>query len=713
MVVRAVNRLFIILLFTICYATVHLCAQNGNTEHMGYGVWGHAVLALHTADFDSLPGIPQARTRFTSGTGFGVAAGVQLHIPLAPLWSVSLRTGATVYTGHFSEVQQESVVGIPQPFATIRHTVDASFAMLTAAPLLSYTAWKNLHLMAGPEIGLLLSGTAIQRETIEDPPGATWVESGTASKELFNGSLGNPTRFQLAVALGAGYNIPLTSSQSLVLVPEITASLPLGTLYGTESWSSASYKAGMSLLFTPQPTPLPIVRDTLYLRDTTARIVAALDTENIALDSAQIFTEHLRSLNNVLYRTTIREHYVRNIPELKPLLSATIKASFVLENGEEAQAAKVTMEEFIVNKYVPLLPYVFFDKGQAYLPPRYKRIAPEQAETFDIHQQHHIEALDAYYQVLDILGQRMRAHPNAALFITGCTALEDDAPTLAAQRALSVAQYLSENWHIPASRLHTAARGIPEKPSNMAQPEGVEENRRVEFSSTEPQLFAPVVLTDTIRTVDPPTVRFHRRLFTEAGIRHWSIIIMQRSNTLKIIQGKGTPPAIVDWSIGSDDIRPAASQPLEYVFAVVDSTGQSFTTPPSSILFEQLTIQKKQVERRADKIIDRFSLLLFNYNEAQLSPYHATTMQFIQSKLAASSTVKIVGTTDRLGEEQYNKQLSEMRARETARALSLSNATITGLGEDSTTYSNDLPEGRFYSRTVRIFIETPVEAKKN
>lgn len=712
--VRAVNRLLIILLFTVCYSSVQLRAQQEHAERIGYGVWGNGVLSLHAADFDSLPGIPQARTRFTSGTGFGFTAGVQLHLPLAPRWATSLRAGITTYTGYFSALQQEQITveTVPQ-LATIRHTVDASFTLLTAMPLFSYTIWDNLHLVAGPELGFLLSGTAIQRETIESPSGATWVESGTASKELFNGSLSNPTRFQLALAIGASYNIPLSSSRSVLLVPEVMASVPLTTLYATEAWSASTYKVGTSILFIPQPTPLPIVRDTLYLRDTTARIVAAIDAENIALDSSQVFTEQLRSPTTILYRTTIREYYARNIPELKPLLSAIIGASFVLENGEEAQAAKVTMEEFIVNKYVPLLPYVFFERGQAQLARRYRQISPDQAETFDIHQQHNLQALDAYYQILDILGQRMRAYPNAPLSITGCTALEDGISALAYQRASAVAQYLSEHWHIPMSRLHITARGIPDKPSNMAQPEGVEENRRVEFSSTEPQLFAPVVLTDTIRTVDPPTVRFRLRLFSEAGIRHWSIVIMQRSNVLKTIQGKGAPPAIVDWSIGSDDIRPAASQPLEYVFSVVDSTGQSFTTPQSSILFEQLTIQKKQVERRADKIIDRFSLLLFNYNEAQLSPYHATTMQFIQSKLTAKSTVKITGTTDRLGDEQYNKQLSEARARETAQALALSNATITGLGEDSTTYNNDLPEGRFYSRTVRIFIETPVEVRKN
>lgn len=710
----AVNRLFFALLFTICFTATALYAQHSHTERVGYGIWGHAALALHAADFDSLPGIPQARTGFTSGTGAGITTGVQVRLPLSSQWATSFRAGIATYTGSFSELQREqSTVGNPPQMITIRHTVDASFALLTATPMLHYSFPNNVYLMAGPDIGVLLSGTAIQRETIEDPPGATWVESGTPSKELFNGSLHNPTQWQVGAALGIGYAIPLASSRSWVLAPEITASLPLTTLYSAEAWSATTYKLGISLLFTPQVPPLPVVRDTVYIRDTTARIVAGISEEHIVLDSAKVSTERGSIAGNELYHTTIREYYGHNVPELKPLLSATIAASFVLDNGQEAQAAKVTMEEFIVNKYIPILPYIFFDKEQAQLAQRYRQLQPEETAAFDIRTQSNGQPLDAYYHVLNILGQRLQTYPDAPLFITACAAMEGDASNVAAQRAAAVVRYFTERWNIAPSRLRISSRGLPEKYSNMVQPEGVEENRRVELSSTEPQLFAPVVLTDTLRTVDPPTVRFRIRPFSEAGIHHWSIMIMQQKNVLKMLQGKGSIPAIVDWSIGSDDIRPAASQPLEYVLAMVDSTDQSYLTPKSSILFEQLTIQKKQVERRADKIIDRFSLLLFNYNEAQLLPYHTSTMQFIQSKLAPSSTVKITGTTDRLGDEQYNKQLSETRARETARALALPNAVVTGLGEDSITYNNDLPEGRFYSRTVRIAIETPVEAKRN
>jgi len=110
-------------------------------------------------------------------------------------------------------------------------------------------------------------------------------------------------------------------------------------------------------------------------------------------------------------------------------------------------------------------------------------------------------------------------------------------------------------------------------------------------------------------------------------------------------------------------------------------------------------------------LIDRFSLLLFDYDAALLSQRHASTLNFIRTRLKPSSTVRIVGTTDRVGDAAYNLQLSERRARETAQALMAETAMVSGIGEDTTTYPNDLPEGRLYSRTVRISIETPLDTR--
>ena len=71
--------------------------------------------------------------------------------------------------------------------------------------------------------------------------------------------------------------------------------------------------------------------------------------------------------------------------------------------------------------------------------------------------------------------------------------------------------------------------------------------------------------------------------------------------------------------------------------------------------------------------------------------------------------MEIVGYTDRLGEEQHNQELSAQRALSTARALGVPTSSASGAGESQLLFDNNLPEGRFYSRTVNVTIKTPVE----
>lgn len=707
--VRAVKSFVLSLCIVLALCSIRPLgapAQNDADGRTGYGGAVYILRSLHTADFDSLPGIPQARERFTSGSGTSIGFGGIVRLPFMSRLALSLRAGFTGFRGEFSATQQEpGAPGGAPVILTIRHTVAASFGQMSLLPMLEFSPVNRLRLTAGPEAGFLLYNTVTQQEEIIDPPGATWVETGTPVQTLFDGTLDEAQGFQAAAVLGAGYTIPL--SGTLSVTPELHVSFPLTRLYPAGGWQARTYRAGLSLLFTPPPPALPVLYDTVRTRDTVVRIVAGLDQEQILPDSSVSVTEGIQKQEALLMRTTIHETYVRQLPELKPLLSASIMASFVLDDGRETRAAKVTMEEFIVNKYIPLLPYLFFGEGSAVLPERYSRLSAADARQFDIKNRNKLSTLETYHHLLNIIGQRLRS-TDASLHITGYTAGEKDGLALAGQRAETVAEYLSSVWNIPSSRLIVSARQLPDHPSSMASPEGTEENRRVELRSPDVSLFAPVILTDTVRTVDPPTVRFRRRLFSETGIRHWSILITQADHPLKEIRGDGPVPPLVDWQISMDDIRPAAAIPLEYRLTVTDSSGQSFLTPPNSILFEQLTISKKKLERRADKVIDRFSLLLFDYDASALSARHETTLGFIRRRLQPQSTIRITGTTDRLGEEEYNRLLSQRRARETADALGAASALVTGAGEDTVTYSNDVPEGRFYSRTVRIIIETPV-----
>jgi outer membrane protein OmpA-like peptidoglycan-associated protein len=83
--------------------------------------------------------------------------------------------------------------------------------------------------------------------------------------------------------------------------------------------------------------------------------------------------------------------------------------------------------------------------------------------------------------------------------------------------------------------------------------------------------------------------------------------------------------------------------------------------------------------------------------------------------IADGSTVMIHGHTDVVGTEEYNQKLSDNRAQQTknvlGNALTASGKgnvkfETSGFGEDTShsPFENNLPEDRFYNRTVIIDI---------
>lgn len=252
------------------------------------------------------------------------------------------------------------------------------------------------------------------------------------------------------------------------------------------------------------------------------------------------------------------------------------------------------------------------------------------------------------------------------------------------------------------------ARNLPEKPSNATQPEGQAENRRVEIVADPETLLDPVFTSDTIRSTNPPGIRFRQNVEAEAGISRWKLTVMQEGETLKEFSGTGNVPATIDWSLQQQSDIPRGTAPIEYYIEVADAAGQTRTTPVTRMPIDQVTIQKKRRERIADKEIDRYSLILFDFGKTTIDAGNRRIIDFIQGRITQGANVMVTGHSDRVGDEDVNLRLSTERAKVAARELKVPAANVKGMGESVILYDNDLPEGRLYSRVVNVVVETPV-----
>ncbi len=640
-----------------------------------YGIAGHAGLNFHSADFRALPGFPNCCQQFESGSGFGWDLGLLYEFPFSAQWWLGLRggyssQGATLRASEPTTVilfnrdpRTDSLVASPVS-GEFEHSIAASIGTIGLEPMIGFRPIERLSIYAGGRIGFLMQRAFDQKEEIVQPEDRGTFENGQRVRNVFSGDIPEASTIEGALVFGAGMEFPLNREGTVLLAPEVFATIGLTNLQSDSAWRANSLRLGAALKFAPKPVaeqpppPPPPVQP----------------------------------------------------PAQPPLLVANVSAVGVEHDGSEREAFRLSVEEFIATSMRPLLPYIFFEPNSAEIPSRYRMISAGDAAAFQMENLHDVQTLPTYYQILNIIGKRMRDNPGTTIRLVGTnadTAAEKGNLELSRARAESVHKYLRDVWGIEANRMKVESRNLPEKPSNRAELDGEQENRRVEILASDWRIIEPIVTNDTVRTANPPVIRFRPDVNSAAGVTGWRLAATQEGRLLKEFAGTGAVPHDLSWNVDDDrDAMPRIPTPIEYSLQVTDAAGQTVRTPAGSLPVEQVTIQRKREERLADKQIDRYSLILFDFDRSDLNEANLRIARWVKDRVRPEATVTVVGSTDRTGDAAYNLRLSEDRARNVARTLGVG-GTVKGIGE-SDLYDNDLPEGRFYCRTVSIVAETPV-----
>ncbi|MFN5877003.1 MAG: OmpA family protein, partial [Ignavibacteria bacterium] len=192
------------------------------------------------------------------------------------------------------------------------------------------------------------------------------------------------------------------------------------------------------------------------------------------------------------------------------------------------------------------------------------------------------------------------------------------------------------------------------------------------------------------------------------GLKSWTIFVSQNEQIVKALHGQGAPPNAVDWRIAETArFIPRGIRNLEYMLVVQDSSGKVIPSEAQSLAVSEVLLSDKAKMGGTDKNIDRYSLILFGFDRADISADNQALIDQVKQNITSRSMVKVVGYSDKVGEATYNQSLSERRAKAVASALSAERTSTLGVGESLPLYDNQTPEGRFYSRTVEIIVETP------
>jgi hypothetical protein len=154
-----------------------------------------------------------------------------------------------------------------------------------------------------------------------------------------------------------------------------------------------------------------------------------------------------------------------------------------------------------VREVFPLRNYVFFSIGSTEIPNRYVMLKKEDVKSFREDQLEMVTPIDqsgrskrqmnVYYNVINILGDRMIKNPSTTITLVGSS---EKGPKEGKEMAESVKFYLVNTFEISASRIKTKGQFKPNIPSE--QPGGTREldllregDRRVSIESSSPVLL--------------------------------------------------------------------------------------------------------------------------------------------------------------------------------------------------------------------------------
>ncbi len=707
-------------------ATSELRTSNGGYVNLN--------LNLHSADFPELPGIPNCCERFQSGFGTGFSLGLLYEFPIAKSLLIGFRAGYSVLDAELTEIEKTKVIRNGRASdGEFEHSIDAQLSNIGIESMLGWRVANRLTLYGGFRMGVVRAPTYSQAEQIIKPAsGATFLDSNGVDTEKrtrneFSGDLPDPSGMYVAVLAGVGYELPLNKSNTLRLAPELFYSLGLTNVVNSLDWQANSLKLGLAIKYSPLPVP-PISEEHRTIRIIDTIIIDTIIIDTIIIESDFIAEKTYRQGAPITSITSSEIGNTRIITEnvsitdtifikKKNEFTAEIELYGVDSTGKEIKNPVFRIEEFISSRQQPLLNYIFFEENSSVIPGRYIKLNKSDTADFNIGRLYYNRTLPTYYNALNIIGKRMRNHPRARLTLIGCNdgqATERNNKVLSKNRAESIRNYLSSVWGIGGRRMKVIAANLPQKASvPEEEPDKSAENRRVEISSNVYEILAPVFASDTFRVATPAIARF--RIYANSG----AVVKMAVINASQVSQGISNNfdttitvdfPEFVDWNLSQNQLlTPRFDESISYSFTVLDSSGREKITEKRSLPIDLISIRKKRQEKIEDKIIDRYSMILFDFDKSDIAGINNKIIDFIKSRINADSEISISGYTDRTGDDEHNRILSLRRAQVTAAAINRTDAGVRGVGSSRLLYDNDLPEGRFYCRTVDIVVETKVE----
>ncbi|OGU15773.1 MAG: hypothetical protein A2X61_02480 [Ignavibacteria bacterium GWB2_35_12] len=634
-----------------------------------FGLFGNYNYYLHSADFHQLPDVVNCCPTFTEGEGNGFSFGMLYEYIYSNSISAIGRLKYSNISGILTDNETKSALVNNTPTnAQVEHYLSTKISIIGIESLVKIKLIDELSFLGGFDFNIIVNSDYIQYEKLLQPATGNFDNNKRIRFET-SGKIKDISILNSSFIGGLCYDISFDEKNTFIISPEISLAYNFTPTIPNLIWNIHSAKVGLSIKYTPIPKEVKII------------------------------PEPIKPPGPRMPEPPIEEKKV----------DFTIKS--VIDN-KETDKSEIDIEEFLSTRMNPLLNYVFYDSASPEIPERYKLINKEETLNYSIDTLKDKSELETYYELLNIIGKRLQDNPDAIITLIGCNSndgIEQNNIELSKNRAKKIGDYFTKIWNIKNDRIKIEARNIPVFFSNPSVAEGSAENRRVEIYSDNQAILTPIEINDTINEINQSEIRY----LPESNINKFldgKIEIEVNGKKIKEFIFSDRIPEQIAWDLKNDaniDLLKYANQ-LECKMFIRDLDMKTYTSE-KVIKINKIRIIDKRTSKLSDKQINLFSLILYDFDSYSLNDKNMEILNQIKNTLGKNSSITIEGYTDRLGEDEYNMLLSVRRAKAASDALQFENSKYAGYGETKLLFDNEYPEGRFYSRTVKVRVETPIK----
>jgi outer membrane protein OmpA-like peptidoglycan-associated protein len=698
----------LLIIFTICFSYLNSQAQHENyilynPIHLGFGLTGG--LGLHSTNTTlRCIGDPACPT-YDGGVGsqFGFMGNVEwMPTDWGMRGSIGFSNGSVEMSTIDSRALVKDVNGVIVPLVR-EHSLNISLPMINM-DLGLQKSFGNSRVFFGPSFGFLLSPNWKSTSTLLSPNNVTF-SSGSRDTVFLDQAIPNVNSLQYGISMGYGHHIPI--SKKVVIVPEISASIPFSRIIAGPEWKQTSILIGMSIRWGMGAVKEEVIRraeviDTIEVNVNERIGSLIIEGQKKSTKSIEEFETH-KIITETIQRTDTLKVGLPPKVSPKPFMKAHIAQD---EESEEVDAVNVRGQ--LVTEAFPILPMVFFSEADANLHPRYRQLrtiegfASDKLDPF-VSEQHK--------DILNIIGERMNKNMQAKIELHGFSdpTTENSNCELAGKRVGTVREYLANVWNIDRSRITIKMdnrRCSPENPTMSRIPQGYEENRRIEIISEQKEILAPVIRSRYVEITEysPKDLFINASRTIGENINSWKLSSQLGDSVLHVKDGAQIP-LWIQLPIEKEDARlmqQSMNDQLQMSMIIQDSEGDLGSTEMS------IPIQRDTT----NYAIQRLSLMHFPVQKATLDRQGRNAIDAFLQDLEDNASISIIGYSDNLGNAQSNLELSKERAETVYKYIRSikpkSNIVkVNGLGSTALPpgiRSHELPESRFLSRTVQIEI---------